>query len=328
MRGNTRHFDSAIWRSLSTSVTLVIPAYNEAERLVHTMPVLKAEFGDAPNVEVLIVDDGSDDATAQVVTDHIRGWSQARLVRLPWNQGKGSAIKAGVAAARGERIVFMDADLSADLADLPHLVAALDDAEVALGSRSIAGSRVVYAQSRFFRQIQSKSFNGLACAMVNVVASDTQCGFKAFRAPAGKLLFHLSEAKGFAFDVEVLALSQLLGFRIVEVPVEWVEAKGTTVRPIRDPILMARDLLRTRRRCQRLEKLFGRQVWEVAEAPRIRAFGDSLDELAYALASEAKASPIEGDVFVDLTSSESSAPHPEVPVGLTAGQVTPSSTDL
>ena len=165
--------------------------------------------------------------------------------------------------------------------------------------------------------------------MVNVVASDTQCGFKAFRAPAGKLLFHLSEAKGFAFDVEVLALAQLLGFRIVEVPVEWVEAKGTTVRPIRDPLLMMRDLMRTRRRCQRLEKLFGRYVWEVAEAPRIRAFGDSLDELAAAWAHDAdRASAPESDVFVDLTRpSETGVLHPEVPVGLGRDQVVPRVSD-
>ena len=96
--------------------------------------------------------------------------------------------------------------------------------------------------------------------MTNVVASDTQCGFKAFRAEAGKLLFHLCEGKGFAFDVEVLALAQLLDLRITEVPIQWVESQGTTVRPVRDPILMIRDLMRTRRRCVRLEKLVGRRV--------------------------------------------------------------------
>src|SRR4051812_48123320 len=108
MREHGRRFGAEIWRSLSTTVTLIIPAYNEAARLARTLPALRAEFGDAPNVEVLIVDDGSSDGTADVVRAEIRGWTQARLVRLPWNQGKGSAIKAGVAAARGERMVFMD----------------------------------------------------------------------------------------------------------------------------------------------------------------------------------------------------------------------------
>ena len=99
--------------------------------------------------------------------------------------------------------------------------------------------------------------------MVDIVVSDTQCGFKAFRADAGKLLFHLCEGKGFAFDVELLALAQLLELKICEVPVDWVESVGTTVKPIRDPVRMMRDLLRTRRRCRKLEQIAGRYVWEV-----------------------------------------------------------------
>jgi glycosyltransferase involved in cell wall biosynthesis len=250
------------------AVSLIVPAYNEAENLRQTLPRLRAEFCDAHDVELIIVDDGSTDRTSEVVPAQIEGWWGARYIRLPWNQGKGGAIKAGVAVARGDRLVFMDADLSANLADLPRLVGALDEADVALGSRSIAGSRVVYNQSRSMRKAQSKFFNGVACAMVNVVASDTQCGFKAFRADAGKLLFHLCEGKGFAFDVEVLALAQLLGLRVTEVPIEWVESVGTTVHPVRDPVVMLRDLMRTRRRCRRIEKLSGRYIWEVAGPPR------------------------------------------------------------
>ena len=153
-------------------------------------------------------------------------------------------MKAGVGIAQGERFVFMDADLSADIADLPRLIGALDNADVAVGSRSIAGSRIEYQQP--MRQFQSKFFNSVACVLTKVVASDTQCGFKAFRADAGKLLFHLCEGKGFAFDVEVLALAQLLDMRIVEVPIHWVDVSGTSVRMVRDPLLMVRDIMRTR----------------------------------------------------------------------------------
>ncbi len=248
------------------SVSLIIPAYNEARRLRNTIPRLRVEFEGARDVEVVFVDDGSRDGTPEVIESHIRGWSNARLIRIPWNQGKGGAVKAGVGMARGDRLVFMDADLSADLADLPRLVVALDDADVVLGSRSIAGARVTYAQDRTIRKAQSKIFNGVACAMAGVLASDTQCGFKAFRADSAKLLFHLVEGKGFAFDVEVLALAQLLELRIIEIPVRWVEAEGTTVRPVRDPLIMLRDLLRTRRRCRHLERVSGRFVWEGAEA--------------------------------------------------------------
>lgn len=249
------------------SVSLIIPAYNEAKRLRTTIPVLRGEFEDARDVELIFVDDGSQDGTPEVIAANIRDWPAARLIRIPWNQGKGSAVKAGVGVAKGDRLVFMDADLSADLRDLPRLVIALDDADVALGSRSIAGSKVTYAQDRTIRKAQSKIFNGIACSLAGVLASDTQCGFKAFRADSAKLLFHLVEGKGFAFDVEVLALAQLLELRIVEVPVRWVEAEGTTVRPIRDPLLMLRDLMRTRRRCRHLERVSGRFVWEGAEAP-------------------------------------------------------------
>ena len=243
-------------------VSLIIPTYNDAANLARTLPLLRSEFGNSHEVEVIVVDDGSRDHSAELITAHLHGMREARFIRLPWNQGKGSAVKAGVNAVRGERFVFMDADLSADIADLPHLLAALNDADVAVGSRSIAGARVEYQQP--MRQFQSKFFNSVACVLTHVVASDTQCGFKAFRTEPGKLLFHLCEGKGFAFDVEVLALAQLLDMRVVEVPIHWVDVSGTSVRAVRDPFLMIRDILRTRRRCRAIERRLGRRVEEAA----------------------------------------------------------------
>ncbi len=237
---------------MGEATSIIIPAFNEAERFTRSLPRLREALAGLSDLEVIVVDDGSRDETAQVAVSQLWGWDQAKVVRLPWNQGKGAAVKAGVAVASGEFLVFMDADLSADLADLPELVAALDRADIALGSRSVAGSRAVYDSS--LRRVQSKFFNGMACVMTNVVASDTQCGFKAFRADAAKVLFHLCQTGRFAFDVELLALAQLLGYRIVEVPVGWVEEPGSSVRPLRDPILMLRDLLGIRRRFQRLER--------------------------------------------------------------------------
>ena len=243
-------------------VSLIIPTYNDAANLARTLPLLRSEFGNSHEVEVIVVDDGSRDHSAELITAHLHGMREARFIRLPWNQGKGSAVKAGVNAVRGERFVFMDADLSADIADLPRLLAALNDADVAVGSRSIAGARVEYQQP--MRQFQSKFFNSVACVLTHVVASDTQCGFKAFRTEPGKLLFHLCEGKGFAFDVEVLALAQLLDMRVVEVPIHWVDVSGTSVRAVRDPFLMIRDILRTRRRCRAIERRLGRRVEEAA----------------------------------------------------------------
>jgi glycosyltransferase involved in cell wall biosynthesis len=288
-------------------VSIIIPAYNEARNLGRTLPMLRSEFGHSESVEVIIVDDGSTDHTAELVAAHIRGWDSARLLRMPWNQGKGSAVKAGVGVARGDRLVFMDADLSADIADLPRLVAALDYADVALGSRSIAGSRVEYNAG--IRQFQSKFFNSVACVLTKVVASDTQCGFKAFRADAGKLLFHLCEGKGFAFDVEVLALAQLLRMRITEVPIHWVDVSGTSVRPFRDPYVMVRDIMRTRARCRKMERLVGRRIEEAAQPAR------DIDSRLYELLREQRAA-IEGSRprvegrLLDLTAGDSERVSP------------------
>src|SRR3954452_18572502 len=145
---------------MGEATSIVIPAYNEAGRFNRSLPRLREELSELRDLEVIVVDDGSTDDTAQVAMSHLWGWDQAKVVRLPWNQGKGAAVKAGVAVASGEYLVFMDADLSADLADLPELVAALDRADIALGSRSVAGSRAVYDST--LRRVQSKLFNGVA----------------------------------------------------------------------------------------------------------------------------------------------------------------------
>lgn len=274
-------------------VTIIVPAYNEAKNLGRTLPMLRSEFGDSQAVEVLVVDDGSTDHTAELVSAHLRGWPNARMIALPWNQGKGSAVKAGVAAARGERIVFMDADLSADIADLPRLVQALDNADVALGSRSIAGSQVEYNAG--IRQFQSKFFNSVACVLTKVVASDTQCGFKAFRRESGKLLFHLCEGKGFAFDVEVLALAQLLRMRITEVPIHWVDVSGTSVHVVKDPVYMIRDIMRTRARCRKMERLVGRRIEEAAQPAR------DIDSRLFELLREQQAALADADLQPSAT---------------------------
>jgi len=232
------------------NVSIVIPAYNEATRLAASLPALEAGLRLHQPVEVIVVDDGSTDGTAQVAMELLGGWPSATVVRLPWNGGKGAAVRAGVAVATGDVVVFMDADLSADIADLPRLVASLEHADIALGSRSVAGSNAVYDKS--LRRFTSKVFNDLACGIAGISASDTQCGFKAFRTPVAKMLFHLCEVDGFAFDVEVLALADMLGYRAVEVAVGWQEDTSSKVNPVRDARRMLGDVVRIRRRCSQL----------------------------------------------------------------------------
>ncbi|WP_307874452.1 dolichyl-phosphate beta-glucosyltransferase [Frankia nepalensis] len=232
------------------AVSVVIPAYNEARRLPRSLPLLTAALREVPGSEVIIVDDGSLDGTAAVAAGLLRSLPGSRVIRLPWNSGKGAAIRVGVAAAAGDAIVFMDADLASDVSDLPALLAALEHAEVALGSRRIG----VGADRTRTRQLGSWAFNQLARSITDLDIADTQCGFKAFRNAEAKVLFSLSRATGFGFDVEVLSLARSLGYRIVEVPVRWTEEPGGTFRIIRHTPAMIVDLARARRHTHRPDR--------------------------------------------------------------------------
>jgi hypothetical protein len=233
-------------------VSIVIPAFNEEDRLQESLPGLREVVEHETDVEVIVVDDGSTDCTAEVASSILDGMARSSVVRLPWNSGKGAAWSAGVTMARGEYVVLADADLSGDVSGLPRLIAALDSAEVAIGSRALPDSNVTGIPA--VRKLTSKAFSGFARRVAGIHTTDSQCGFKAFRASTAKLLFHLAKTSGFAVDVEILALARLLGYRVVEVPIVWNGVDGTHVRPLRDPMAMAIDVVRTRRRCRRAAK--------------------------------------------------------------------------
>lgn len=224
-------------------VSVVIPAFNEARRLPGSLPVLEDMLRRYPGAELIVVDDGSTDGTARAANELLRGVPDSQVISLPRNYGKGAAIRVGVAAAAGEAIVFMDADLASDVADLPALLAALEDAEVAVGSRRVGGG----ADRTATRRLGSWAFNQLTRSLTALDLADTQCGFKAFRRTEAKILFSLSRAAGFGFDVEVLALARSLGYRIAEVPVRWTEAPNGTFSVVRHTPTMLADLVRARR---------------------------------------------------------------------------------
>ena len=226
--------------SVGKSATVVVPIYNEIQRIPSTIgPILRLA---APHMQIVLVDDGSNDGTREFLERSTVGVANVSLIRLPCNRGKGAAVRAGMAVADGDLLAFMDADLATDLDDLASLLDTLEDHDVAIGSRATKGA--VIEQGSLRRKTIGNAFNRFVRHCSGLPYHDTQCGFKAFRAHTGRLLFSMSRLSGFAFDVELLALASALGCRIKEVPVHWTEIGGSHVRPIRDPTRMALDVLR------------------------------------------------------------------------------------
>ncbi|HUE06864.1 MAG TPA: dolichyl-phosphate beta-glucosyltransferase [Acidimicrobiales bacterium] len=224
-------------------LSLVVPAFNEATRLARGIPQL-LDVIPRDETEVIVVDDGSTDGTAEIARRHLAEMPRHVLRRLPRNSGKGAAVRAGVVEARGEVIAYMDADMATDPADLIQLVGALRASPVAVGSREAQGS-VVDDKSNL-RTLMSRTFRLFVASAVRLPTRDTQCGFKAFHGSVAKLLFHGTRVDRFAFDVEVLTRAARLGLDMEEVPVRWTDVAGSKVSVVRDSLGMLVDVGRTR----------------------------------------------------------------------------------
>jgi len=201
-------------------LSVVIPAFNEAGRLPASLARILAFLrGHAASYEVVVIDDGSRDGTAAAV----RSIEDAGLTLLsnPINRGKGYSVRRGMLAARGARRLMTDADLSTPIEELTRLLGAMDAGyDVVVGSRALPESRIEVRQPRY-RESMGRVFNALVQVLVLPGIHDTQCGFKLFTAAAAQQAFSRASLDGFAFDVEVLALAQRAGCRLVEVPVVW-----------------------------------------------------------------------------------------------------------
>jgi hypothetical protein len=230
------------------ALSIVVPAFNEAVRFdvgAERMQAAVDQGAVDPGVtEIIVVDDGSTDGTADRARELFRQFPHSTVLRLADNSGKGAAIRTGVAAARGAVVAFMDADMAVDPRQIPLLVCALDHADLAIASRSLPGSSADGDTLR--RTVMGWAFNRLVNATTRVSLGDTQCGFKAFRAPIARLLFQSTVIDRFAFDVEVLCTARRFGLRIAEVPVQWHNTPGSRIRPLRDPLSMVWDMLRSR----------------------------------------------------------------------------------
>jgi glycosyltransferase involved in cell wall biosynthesis len=212
---------------LRRSISIIIPAYNEEKRLPATLQRVRA-YLDAASwdfAEIVVVDDGSHDGTAELARA-----AGARVLQNPGNRGKGYTVRHGMLEARGEWALFTDADLSSPIEELDKLIDAVDraGAQAAIGSRAVDRSLVGVHQP-LFREYIGRLFNLVIRAITGLPFHDTQCGFKLFEAAAAREIFQRQRLDGFGFDVEVLFIAQRLGYRALEVPVRWNDVAGTKV---------------------------------------------------------------------------------------------------
>jgi dolichyl-phosphate beta-glucosyltransferase len=230
-------------------ISVVVPAYNEAERIPATLRRIR-EYLDAAaeEYEVLVVDDGSRDGTVTFVQDAARTWPQLSVHALARNQGKGAAVRAGMLRARGDVRLFSDADLSTPIEELPRLRERLGGScTVAIGSRAVAGSTIdVHQPGR--REMMGRNYNRLVQLLVLPGLHDTQCGFKLFTAEAAVACFEPLRTTGFGFDAEVLVRARRQGWEVAEVPVRWSHRDDSRVSALRDSGMVLVDLLRLRLR--------------------------------------------------------------------------------
>jgi dolichyl-phosphate beta-glucosyltransferase len=234
--------------SVRPSLTLVLPAYNEAERLPGALDELfgylsrtgPARAGGRPASElgewdVLVVDDGSSDATASIVEARpeadrgTQGGPRLRVLRMP-HGGKGAAVRAGIMAATGELVVFTDSDMATPPDQIPLLTQALADHDIALGSRVQPDGTDRRASQPLYRRMLGKVFHSVAAAWVTGPVPDSQCGFKGFRREVGQDLFARQRITSIVFDAEVIHLARRRGYTMAIVPVQWADKRGSRMR--------------------------------------------------------------------------------------------------
>jgi dolichyl-phosphate beta-glucosyltransferase len=227
-------------------LSIVIPAYNEEQRLPDSLAQLRAYASQQLySMEVLVVDDGSEDTTAAVVEAAAANWPDLRLLHIA-HTGKGQAIKQGLLAARGDLIFICDADLSMPIEQLARFITLMQDgSQVVIGSREAPGA-VRYGEPAL-RHLMGRVFNWLVRHLVLPGIQDSQCGFKCFTREVARDLASCQQLTGWGFDVELLSIARTRGYNIQELPISWYYKASSRIHPLRDTIHMTHDLFTVRR---------------------------------------------------------------------------------
>lgn len=230
-------------------LSVVIPAYNEAERLPDTLRDAYAWLLEhlGASFEIIVVDDGSTDTTRECIEQLLAERPQITLLPEYKNVGKGGAVRRGMLHACGVVRLFMDADHSTHIREVVKVLQAIEQgADMVIASRQHPHSDISRHQS-WLREHMGMGFNMLMHACVDLTFQDTQCGFKAFSAAASEAIFSRAKLDGFSFDVELLFLAQRLEFAVHEIPVQWMNEPNSKVRMLVDPLMMFVDIVRIRR---------------------------------------------------------------------------------
>jgi dolichyl-phosphate beta-glucosyltransferase len=227
--------------------SLIFPAYNESQRIGASLEKVLAHVRNQNwDAEIIVVDDGSRDETAKIVRRYAQQEPGIHLVRNPGNRGKGYSVRNGMLHARGEILLFSDADLSSPISEAGKLLAAIrHGADVAIGSRWIRPELQTERQPKY-RQLFGRVFNLLLRALLGLKFKDTQCGLKAFTRRAAQQVFPYQRIERWGFDPELLFLARCFGLRVAEVPVEWAHDERSKIHPLADGIRMFLEVLRIR----------------------------------------------------------------------------------
>ncbi|HEY5036952.1 MAG TPA: dolichyl-phosphate beta-glucosyltransferase [Chthoniobacterales bacterium] len=238
----------------SPQLAVIVPAYNEAARLNETLPKMISYLeANRPSSELLVVDDGSTDGTAEVAEAIVRHHTSlpARVLRSAQNHGKGHAVRTGLLASSAPIALFSDADLSTPISELPKIVEPIETGkyDLVFGSRALDRKLIGHRQP-WRREQGGRLFNGLVRLTTGLPFADTQCGFKAFRMSALRPIIERATVNGFGFDVELLFLAQKTGLRLLEQPVRWDHSEGSKVHIVRDSLRMLGEVLALRSRAR------------------------------------------------------------------------------